>query len=191
MVAILLAATGCRDDGVHEPGGPSMPTPISAVDSAAAGRTSAFAVGHTSLGCADATTSGGGDTAGAPFELHLAGEVTSPPPRAEDVGLSLPDGLDWYFRKEPLSLPPGAADVTLSVDGPGQAVAWVSAPVWTSGRRPDLTDWAASSVTFSSCPHRAALFLGGLVSADLETCIHLTIHQAGQAVQDLRVRLDG
>jgi hypothetical protein len=119
-VAVLLAASGCTHDGPRQ-----LPSP---------GTTAAFAVGHTSLGCADATAAGGGGTTGTPFQLHFDSVAGSPPLRARDVGLLLPADVDWYFRKEPLSLPAGAADVALSVNGPGQAVAWVAASVWTSGQ---------------------------------------------------------
>jgi hypothetical protein len=84
-----------------------------------------------------------------------------------------------------------AADFTVSVSGAGQALAWVPAAMWTTERNPDLAAWAASSVTLRSCPDRAALFLGGILAADLTTCLHLTMRHAGHPQQTVRQRLDG
>jgi hypothetical protein len=113
------------------------------------------------------------------------------PPLAEDVGLRLPAGIHWYFRKLPLAMGTGAADFTVSVSGAGQALAWVPAAVWTTGVKPDLTAWAASSVTLRSCPDRAALFLGGILAADLNTCLQLTMSRAGQLRRTVGQHLDG
>jgi hypothetical protein len=113
------------------------------------------------------------------------------PPLAEDVGLRLSAGAHWYFRKLPLAMRQGAADFTVSVSGAGQALAWVPAAVWTTSRNPDLAAWTASSVTLRSCPDRAALFLGGILATDLNTCLHLTMRQAGRPQGTVRQRLDG
>jgi hypothetical protein len=121
----------------------------------------------------------------------LATKTSSALPRADDVGIQLPAGLHWYMRKDPLTLPAGATDVTLLVAGAGQALAWVPSAVWTTGGRLDLGPWAASSVTLRSCPDRAALFLGGVLSADLVTCINLTMRQEGRPERTVHQLLDG
>lgn len=93
--------------------------------------------------------------------------------------------------KDPLALQAGAADLTLSVAGAGQALGWVPSSVWTMGGPPDLGPWAASSVTLHSCPDRPALFLGGMLAADLNTCINLTVRQQGRPERTVHQFLDG
>src|SRR5687767_4401699 len=83
-------------------------------------------------------------------------------------------GVHWYFGKAPLVLR-GGAQATVSVAGTGQAVAWVPGSVWTAGVPPDLTRWAVSSVTLQGCPDRPVLFLGGILAADLTTCVVLRV----------------
>jgi hypothetical protein len=70
------------------------------------------------------------------------------PPLAEDVGLRLPAGIHWYFRKLPLAMGTGAADFTVS-------------------------------------------FLGGILAADLNTCLQLTMSRAGQLRRTVGQHLDG
>jgi hypothetical protein len=144
------------------------------------------------LTCADAVAASATDA------KNLTGEVgfealtrTEPvPPRAEDAGLRLPSGLQWYFRKVPLVVADGSREVTVAVSGPGQALAWVPLSVWTSGNSPDLGPWAASSVTLHGCPDRAAVFLGGILAADLNTCLLLHV-RAPRAEHTARQHLDG
>jgi hypothetical protein len=112
------------------------------------------------------------------------------PPLARDVGLRMPVGMDWYFRKSPLSMRPGVADFTLSVSGPWSALAWVPAQAWTTAEV-DLSRWTASSLTLRSCPNRAAQFLGGILARDLHTCLQITMHQAGHPDRTIRRYLDG
>jgi hypothetical protein len=116
--------------------------------------------------------------------------MTAPPARAEDVGLRLPPGLHWYFRKVPLGLPAGTSAITLAVSGAGQALAWVPFDVWTAGS-PDLDAWAASSVTMHACRDRPVLFLGGLLAESPDTCITLKMSEVGAQEQTARLLLDG
>jgi hypothetical protein len=82
-------------------------------------------------------------------------------------------------------------DVTVAVSGPGQPLAWVPSSVWTSGGSPDLGPWAASSVTLHSCPDKTAMFLGGILAADLTTCLLLHVRSTGRAEHTVRQHLDG
>lgn len=185
LVAVVLVGTGCTG-----PTPSGTPSPRSGPPAPGAISPTPFGSRRVSLGCTD----GGGVRDGEPSAEIVLGLLEtptgSPPPRAEDVGLRLPPGLHWYFRKEPLALPPGT-EFTLSVSGAGQALAWVPYDIWTSGGRPDLGTWAAASVTLSSCPDRSAMFLGGMLAADLTTCMHLTVSQAGRDGRTVRRRLDG
>jgi len=109
---------------------------------------------------------------------------------AQDVGVRQPPGMHWYFRKNPLSVAKGAADFTLTVSGPSQALAWVPAAAWTTGKV-DLTRWSASTLMLHSCADRDALFLGGILAGDLHTCLRMTMRQAGQPERTARQHLDG
>jgi hypothetical protein len=128
--------------------------------------------------------------AGIPFEGLPTVSAGGEPPLARDVGLRLPYGMDWYFRKNPLLLRAAAPDVTLTISGTSSALAWVPAEVWTTGDI-DLNRWSTSSLTLHSCPDRAAQFLGGFLTRDLRTCLHITMRQAGQRERAVRQRLDG
>jgi hypothetical protein len=171
-------------------GGPSArPTP------ATSAAPDGFGTRHVTLACADAVTASATDA------QRLTGDdvgfegLTTPagpaPPRAADVGLRLPPGLRWYFRKAPLVMRAGSGDVTVDVSGPGQALAWVPSTVWTSGGSPDLGPWAASSVTLHSCPDKTVLFLGGLLAADPATCLLLRVRSTERAEETDRQRLNG
>jgi hypothetical protein len=180
--AFLLFAGGCTAPAASGPpaGHTATPDPLAS-----------FGTRHTSLGCLDAIGVPADQMpAQTPIEVPLP-RTDSPPPRADQAGIRLPGALQWYLRKEPLTLPAGAADVIMSVAGAKQALAWVPSSVWTSGGPPDLGPWAASSVTLHSCPDRAAQFLGGVLAADLTTCVQLSVRQAGQPERDARQLLDG
>jgi hypothetical protein len=187
LTAVIVYGTGCTGPAADRSDDNAPASSQAAVSATPA----AFGTRHLSLGCVDAIGAAPGEASNRdPFRVLMA-PAASPPPRAEDVGLRLPAGLHWYFRKNPLGMPPGAADVTASLSGAGQALAWVPASVWTSGGSPDLGPWAASSITLHSCPDRAALFLGGILAADLDTCIQLTVHPAGHPGRTMRQRIDG
>jgi hypothetical protein len=132
---------------------------LSCDDSAVAPGTEA---GSPDLPTGDSTgnvTLGGADLTG------LRGH--QPPTLASDVGLVVPAGVNWYFRKSPVYLKAGAGPVTLTIHGSdGQFLSWVPAPVWTNGSRPNLAPWAARSVTFEGCTDRGAVYLGGLLATD-------------------------
>jgi hypothetical protein len=177
LAAVLVCGTGCTATTPHHPPA-SSPAAV------------AFGTRHVTLGCADSVDATPDQAPREdPFQSLAVG--TAPPPRAEDVGLRLPAGMHWYFRKNPLAVPAGAGDVTASVSGPGQVLAWVPGTVWTAGPPPDLGAWAASSLTVRSCPDRTAVFLGGLLAADPTTCVQLTTRRAGQPDDTIRRRLDG
>jgi hypothetical protein len=152
---------------------------------------SGFGTRHVSLGCADSLGVQPGDAVDAiPFEGLTRMSAREEPPRARDVGLRLPSGMNWFFRKNPLVMRQGAADFTLTASGPSQAFAWVPAGAWTTGDI-DLSRWSASSVTLHSCPDRAAQFLGGILAGDLHTCLRMTMRQAGEPDRTVRQHLDG
>jgi hypothetical protein len=189
LMVLIMAAAGCTGHAGRATTGPT-PEPV-ATSAPPAG----FGTRQISLGCSDATWASTADTEGMtrdslPFDGFSA-QTERPPPRAEDVGIRLPATLHWYFRKAPLAMLAGAPDFTVAASGPGQALAWVPVGVWTSGGHPDLTSWAASSVTLHSCPDHAALFLGGVLAADPATCLHLDVRAAGRAERTVRQHLDG
>ena len=176
--------------------GCSEPAPRAGVSSAnpsltTTGSGAAFGARTISLNCADSISPQPGE---AVDEVPFRGLPTSPvgeePPLAQDVGVHLPPGMQWYFRKNPLSVAKGAADFTLTVSGPSQALAWVPAAAWTTGNV-DLTRWSASTLTLHSCPDRDALFLGGILAGDLQTCLQMRMRQAGQPERTARQHLDG
>jgi hypothetical protein len=179
IAVILLGTAGCTND---RPTVTVPPTPTTEVP--------AFGARQTSLNCDDATGLGPDDVIGASPFAPLERSTSAPPARAEDVGLRLPPGLHWYFRKEPLSLPAGTSAITLAVSGADQALAWVPFDVWTAGS-PDLWAWAASSVTMHACPDRPVLFLGGLLAERPDTCIALTMSEVGGEERTVRLLLDG
>jgi hypothetical protein len=189
VLVLVMAAAGCTG---HRGGAMTGASPEAVATPATP---PSFGARQISLGCSDATWASTADTQGiardnVPFNGFTV-EMNRPPPLAEDVGLRLPANLHWYFRKEPLAMLAAAPDFTVAVTGPGQALAWVPAGVWTSGGHPDLTSWAASSVTLHSCQDHAALFLGGVLAADPATCLHLDIRPAEGVERTVRQHLDG
>lgn len=189
VMAVTVLAAACTDTRPDQTvDGSSMSDPV-ATSSTADGLGSRT----VALACSDSAGVPRGELVD---EVPFRGLSTmgAEPPAARDVlGFQLPLGEHWYFRKVPLSVRKGAVDFTLSVSGPAQALAWVPVGVWTTQgqRRPDLATWAAPSVTLQSCPDRAAMFLGGILAKDPNTCLHLTMRQAGQPEHTVRQRLDG
>jgi hypothetical protein len=190
LVVLITAAAGCTGHTGGATAGPTAEPVTTSVTPLAT-----FGTRQISLDCSDATWASTADTQGMTSDsIPFAGfsvQTQPPPPRAEDVGVRLPAALHWYFRKQPLAMLAGAPDFTVAVSGPGQALAWVPVGVWTSSGHPDLTSWAASSVTLHSCPDHAALFLGGVLAADPAVCLHLGIRPAGRAERTVRQHLDG
>ena len=186
VVMVLAAACSGRAD---DPGVDGSPAPRPAVPSATA---TVVGGGNVSLGCSDSIGTQPGESVDAVPFRGLATTGTEPPLAQDVLGFTLPPGMAWHFRKNPLTMRPGAADVTVSVSGSSQALLWVPASVWTTqGQRPDVSRWAASSLTLHSCPDRAAVFLGGILAQDQDTCLDLTVHQAGRPDQRRQQRLDG
>jgi hypothetical protein len=184
LAAVSLAA-GCSGRAPQT----EAPSPPAAVHTA--GSLAAFGTGKISLDCSDSISPQPGEPVGeVPFEGLPMASAGEEPPMAQDVGLRLPPGLHWFFRKNPLSVRKGAADFTLTVSSPSQALAWVPARSWTSGSV-DLTRWSAASLTLHSCPDRDALFLGGILAEDLHTCLRMTMRQAAQPERTVRQHLDG
>jgi hypothetical protein len=185
VAALMMSGAGCTGSAHELSGGGSSRQAVTSTP------LTSFGTRQTSLGCLDAVgVPADQGPVEDPIQVLLA--KTNPAlPRAEDVGVRLPVGLHWYLRKDPLALPAGAPDLTLSVAGVGQALGWVPSSVWTTGGPPDLGPWAASSVTLHSCPDRAVLFLGGMLAADLSTCINLTIRQEGRPERTVHQLLDG
>jgi hypothetical protein len=184
-LALTISAAGCSGPAPQD-GPPSPPfAPDTSGPSRFLGR------GDVSLDCSDSISPQPGEAVPeTPFRGLPTAPVGEEPPLAQDVGLRVPAGMHWYFRKNPLSVRKGAAPFTLTVSGPSQALAWVPATTWTTGR-PDLTQWLADSLTLHSCPDRDALFLGGIVAEDLHTCLRMTIRQAGEPERTARQHLDG
>lgn len=169
------------------------PSPTRA-EQATSSNSSPFAKRNVTLSCSESIGVPPGESVDdVPFRGLTA--MDNEPPLAEDVlGFDLPSDMPAYFRKNPLVVRKNAADftVSVSVSDSSQALVWVPAAVWTTQgtRQPELTRWAASSLTLHSCPDRAAMFLGGIL-ADLNTCLQLTTRQAGHAERTVRQRLDG
>jgi hypothetical protein len=188
---IVLLAAGCT--GPADVDKPAVR--VSSPSPSVAGPPDGFGTRHVSLTCADANAASAADVPGRTDTDGVLAGLTAPPgpppPRAEDVGLRLPPGLHWYFRKAPLAIGAGTGEVTVAVAGTGQALAWVPSSLWTSGSDPDLGRWAASAVTLHGCPDRAALFLGGVLAADPTTCLQLSLRAPGSAERTVRQRLDG
>ncbi|MEO7421246.1 MAG: hypothetical protein ABIU87_02490 [Ornithinibacter sp.] len=185
VMAVTVLAAGCTDTG---PDQTVEGSPVATSSTAAA-----FGSRQVALGCSDSIDVQRGELIDeVPFR-RLSTTDAEPPSARDVLGFQLPLGEHWYFRKVPLSVRKGAVDFTLSLSGPAQALSWVPASVWTTQgqRRPDLATWAAQSVTLQSCPDRAAMFLGGILAKDLDTCLHLTMRQAGQPEHTVRQRLDG
>lgn len=184
-LAVMIIAAGCSGHGPQ--GDVSFP----AASLTTAGSTAAFGTRHVSLGCSDSIQPQPGEAVDKiPFEGFPTASPGVEPPLAQDVGLRLPPGMHWYFRKNPLSVRKSAPDFTLTVSGSSQALAWVPAGAWTTGKA-DLTRWSASSLTLHSCPDRDALFLGGILAGDLHTCLRMTMGQPGQPERTVRQHLDG
>lgn len=184
-LAAMSLAAGCSRTAPQA----EAPTPPAAVRTAAS--PAAFGIAEVSLDCSDSVSPQPGEPVGEiPFEGFPRASVGEEPPLAQDVGLRLPPGVHWFFRKNPLSVRKGAADFTLTVSGSSQALAWVPATAWTSGRV-DLTRWSALSLTLHSCLDRDALFLGGVLAEHLHTCLRMTMRQADQRERTVRQHLDG
>jgi hypothetical protein len=189
LLAVVVVVAGCTgQSGSH---GPTDLTTSSAPVTAS-GSAGGFGTRHVTLTCAEAAAASAADASGLTDRDILIGALgaqTGSVPRAEDVGLRLPPGLHWYFRKGPLVMKAGAIEVTIAASGLEQALAWVPSAVWTSG--PDLGSWASASVTLQSCPDRNALFLGGILAANPDTCLQLQVSSAGREDQTFRQHLDG
>lgn len=182
---LTILAAGCS--GPARQGG--FPSPLAAVT--APGSPAAFGSRSVSLDCSDSISPQPGEAVDdIPFQGFPTAPVGEEPPLAQDVGLRLPPGMHWYFRKNPLSVRKGAASFSLTVSGPSQALVWVPAATWTTGTA-DWTRWAAATLTVHSCPDRDAMFLGGILAEDLHTCLRMTMRQAGQPDRTVRQHLDG
>lgn len=188
-LAVLVVAAGCtggagdqRVDGSSTPRSAATPT-----------KATAFGSRNVSLSCSDSIAVPPGENiAEVPFEGFAT--TNTEPPLAQDVlGFELPSGMHAYFRKNPLSMHKGAADFTLKVSGVSQVLVWVPAGVWTTQgtQRPMVTKWAGSSLTLHSCADRAAMFLGGILAEDLQTCLQLSMRQDGHPGRTVHQRLDG
>jgi hypothetical protein len=188
---VFVFVTGCTGSGRfpatgHAPG-------------SASGTTSApgagFGTGHKVLTCADAHSAVvADDVTGLAVGDVVFGGLTGgggSVPRAEDVGLRLPDDLDWYFAKAPLILRARARKVTVKVTGPGQALAWVPSSVWTTGSPIDLGPWAAGSVTVQNCPGEDTSFLGGILAVAPNPCLGLQVRSRWSSTETVYRRLNG
>jgi hypothetical protein len=182
LLLLTVVASGCAGSPA-----PVSPTP-SAPGVPGAGRV-------VTLTCADAGSGTLGDGTGpalAVGALTFEGLRATVPdvPRATDVGLRVPAELaGWRFRKVPVYVTARAPSVTLRLDPEiAAAFAWVPARSWTSGE-PDLTRWAAASVSFASCPDRTATYFGGLLADAAGTCIRFRVGDAGP--RRVSTRLDG
>jgi hypothetical protein len=191
LLLMLAFMAACTSDGGAS--GSAEPTTSS---NRASGHSERFGTRHVTLTCADAI----GVSAVAPAKAGLTvwdvvfegfSTFMSSVPRAEDVGLRLPHGVHWYFRKAPIVLKADVTTVTVSVGPPEQALAWVPSDVWTSGTPPDLGQWSARSVTLQNCPGKTTSFLGGMLAARPNACLVLHVHARGGSEQNVWRRLDG
>ena len=151
------------------------------------------------LSCADAGSATAADAKGS-HNLTFGGltfeglaATTSEVPLATQVGLTVGPNSDQHFRKTPAYLLAGAPPIVVESTGPaaGQGLAWVPSRLWTSGTPPNLRPWIASKVTFDGCPDHDSTYFGGLLAADPQGCLHLSIQQRGHPPQSLRLRLTG
>jgi hypothetical protein len=180
LLLVLVVAAGCAGHaGVQDSTPHSSPT---------SGALTGFGTRHVTLSCSDAIAARPADVSGLTDVVFAGLSQTQAVPRAEDVGLRLPPGLHWYFRKAPIVMKANAIDATIAVSGPGQALAWVPSGVWDNGV--DLGPWGSSSVTLQSCPDMNALFLGGILAADPTTCMVYHV-QSGRDEQTFRQQLNG
>ena len=193
VLVVGSAVAGCS--AASPPAGSGTPAPSAgSATSAAAG--SAPQQRSVRLGCVESGSGTLSDETGPPLTVGpvsfegFRAQVREVP-RAADVGLRTPAGQDsWRFRKVPVYLPAGSAVVTLSMS-PGAAVAfaWVPAQAWTSGA-PDLSRYAATSVSFASCPDRTATYFGGFLAASPDTCVRFRLGD-GRTTTPVSRRLDG
>lgn len=189
---LIVLVSGCTSSSSRTSSG--SPSSVIHGSTSPAAQSSERAV---TLSCAD---SGGGtltEDAGPPLVLGaltfegLRRTVTDVP-RAVDVGLRLPAELaEWHFRKAPVYLPARAGSVTLRMSpNIAAAFAWVPAQLWTSGGGPDLSRWAATSVSFSSCADRTATYFGGFLADSTETCLRFQVGDH-RGKNNVNRRLDG
>lgn len=187
-----LLSVGCSA-GTGSSGSEQGATPQEGSVSATTG---GFGTRHVTLTCDDAE---GVSTPGTPVHGLTVGDVTfgglkdpsGTVPRAEDVGLVLPTGLHWYFRKSPLTVRADAMRVTIHIAGSRQALAWVPAAVWTAGTPVVLSAWAARSVTVNNCAHKDTSFLGGILAAAPNPCLALRVRSRGSRQHTIRWHLNG
>jgi hypothetical protein len=185
LVLVPAVAAGCTG----QPGAPDT-VPHS---SATSGAVTDFGARTTTLMCADAVVASPADSTALTDQDAAVGlgAATEPMqiPLATEVGLHLPAGMQWYFRKSPIAVKANAGAVDITVSGPDQALLWVPAEVWTSGL--DVGRWASSSVTLHSCPDWNALFLGGVLAARPDICVVIHVQLTGRNEETLRQRLNG
>ena len=183
LVLACLVAAGCTGHASGPNDQTTHPTSIASSMSA-----DGFGTRHVTLTCADAIAARPADVSGLTDVVFAGLSQTEAVPHAEDVGLRLPPGLHWYFRKAPIVMKANAMDATIAVSGPGQALAWVPSGVWDKGV--DLGPWGSSSVSLQSCPDMNALFLGGILAADPTTCMVFHVRSGGSE-QTFRQQLNG
>jgi hypothetical protein len=194
VVLLVSLSVGCSagagSSGSDEQGATPQAGSVSAT-------TGGFGARRVTLTCADAE---GVSTPGStPVHGLTVGDVTfgglkdpsGTVPRAEDVGLVLPNGLHWYFRKAPLTVRADAMVVTIHIAGSRQALAWVPAAVWTAGTPVVLSAWAARSVTVNNCANKDTWFLGGILAAAPNPCLALRVRSRGSRQHTIRWHLNG
>jgi hypothetical protein len=194
VLCVSLLSVGCSGGAESSRSDEQAATPQAGPASVA---TAGFGTRHITLTCADAFEVS--PPGSAPVSGLKAGDVifeglkgsSGQVPRAEDVGLVLPTDLHWYFRKAPLTVRAAAMRVTIHIAGSRRALAWVPDAVWTAGTPPDLSAWAARSVTINTCAHKDTSFLGGILAAEPNPCLTLRVHSRRSGQHTIHRHLNG
>lgn len=196
-IAVLTGLGGCTDSpSVRDQQTLERTSGVSGRTSSKPSPTQLLSTNAVTLTCADAGT---GNAAGGPGDLVLGSVVLEGMatravaiPKAADVRVIVPEGLDWFFHKAPVWMKAGSGRVTLQiVDSGADAFAWVPSPIWTSEKAPDLRQWVARTVTFQGCPDRDVTYFGGILAADPNACLDLVVQTDIQPTNTKRVALAG
>lgn len=175
--AVVLA--GCTTSQPRGPVSSSLAPPAPGPSSPSEGRPAhrTVALSCDASSAANAPRGKGNKTIDRLTFEGAAGDLAGSPPA--DVGLRVPHGPPLFFVKAPAYLMAGTAAITVEL--PARSVgylAWVPAPIWTSGGGDiDLTRWMASRVVFHGCSRSASTFLGGFLSPDPHICLTVRVSQ--------------
>lgn len=113
--------------------------------------------------------------------VAAAGDEPAPIAEAFDVGDD-----DRYIWKAPVYTSAGTSPVTVELLNPETGrLAWVPADTWTTGN--DVTEFEATSVTFTGCPNREIAYLGGVLLNGSTACMSLRVSRDDAHLTSLQV----